>query len=67
MKGLKAIAKATQKINFKDRSTWIPLYYSIREDKAYTTDGDGRYFMTNLINPQTEEDIREAIEYGLNV
>ena len=67
MEGLKAIARKTQNINFKDKSTWIPLYYSITEKKAYTTEGQGRYFMTNLINPQTEKDIEETIVYCLNM
>ena len=59
MKGLKAIAKKSQ--NITSRQTWMPLYYSISEQKAYTTDGNGRQFVTYLINPNTEKDIENAI------
>ncbi len=67
MKGLKALARATQNINCKDKSTWIPLYYSVVENKVYPFDGEGRYFLTNLINPQTEKDIENAVNYFMNM
>ncbi len=63
MKGLTALANATQKIDCKDKSTWIPLYYSIKEDKVYPFDGEGRWFVTNLINPQTEKDIENTVKW----
>ena len=67
MKGLKALAKATQNILWNDKSTWIPLYYSIEEDKVYTKEREDRIFITNLINPQTERDIEETVNFGLSL
>ena len=67
MKGLKALAQATQNILWNDKSTWIPLYYSIREDKVYTKEGENRFFITNLINPQTEKDIEKTVNFGLSL
>lgn len=62
MKGTKAVSKASQDIDFKDRTTWIKLYYSITKDTVYRQEGEGRYFVCNLINPNTETDIVEAVE-----
>lgn len=67
MKGLKAVAKATQNIIQKDRSTWIPLYYNVSEDKVYMEPGDGRYLMTTLINTCTEKDVEESVHYFMNM
>lgn len=67
MKGLKTVASATKNINIKDPLTYIPLYYSVLEDTVYMQDGENRYFMTNLINPQKEKDIEEAVHYFLNM
>ena len=66
MKSLKKIAELSKSIKCKDRATWIQLYYSVEEDAVYTEDNPGRYFMTNLINPNTENDIVEAVTIGLN-
>ena len=57
-----SISKESQKITCKDRSTWIPIYYSIKEDQLFTADGPGRYFVCNLINPNTEKDIADAVD-----
>ena len=65
MKGLKEVALATR--GTVQGMVEIPLYYSIREDKVYTSDGDGRYFVTNLINPNTEEDIKRAVRRWLSM
>ena len=67
MKGLKALAKATQSVLWNDKSTWIPLYYSIEEDKVYIKEREDRIFITNLINPQTEKDIEETVNFGLSL
>lgn len=65
MKGLKEVALATR--GTVQGMIEIPLYYSIREDKVYTSDGDGRYYVTNLINPNTEEDIKRAVRRWLSM
>ena len=62
MKNLKRISKASQSITTGDRATWISLYYSIADDAVYPCEGEGRYFVSNLINPNTEADIVEAVE-----
>lgn len=62
MKNLKKVSKATQKATARDRWTWVPLYYSIKNDAVYTTEGDDRLKVTELINPNTEQEIRETVE-----
>lgn len=67
MKGLKTVSKASQNILFNDPSTYIKLYYSVKEDKVYMKEGESRYFMTNLINPNTEKDIERTVNYFMNM
>ena len=62
MKNLKTIAAKTQKITPR---TPLPLYYSITKKEAYTNPGAGRFFVTNLINPNQPEDIKEVIDRWL--
>jgi len=62
MKNTYKVAVLSKNINNGDRSTWLPLYYSFKENAVYTSDGKGRMFVTNLINPNTETDIEEAVE-----
>ena len=61
------MAKKTQSINCKDKDTWVKLYYSVREDRVFSEEGECRYFMTNLINPQSEKDIEEAVHVFMNM
>ena len=67
MQGLDELAIATQNIEVNNKATWIPLYYSIREDKVYSEEGSGRFFITYLITPQTESDIAEAVRFGMSM
>ena len=67
MKGLKAVARATHNIVQKDKTTWVQLYYSIKEDKVFTKPGEGRYYLTNLLNVNTEKDVEEAVHVCLNM
>lgn len=67
MIGLKQLADATKNIIQKDKSTWIPLYYSVVEDSVYMNPGDGRYFLTNLLNECTEEEVEESVHYFMNM
>lgn len=62
MKGLKDIANKSNNIIPKDRTTWVNVYYSLTEDKVYDKPGDGRYLVCYLINPNTPEEVQEAVE-----
>lgn len=59
MKGLKAVSKKTEGINY---STRIPLYYSTEKDSVSTTAGAGRTLLTYLIRHNTPEEIQETVE-----
>ena len=67
MRNVKELSEKTQKIKYKDRSTWVTLYYSVKEDAVYSEQGEGRYKMCDLINPNTEQDIVEAVHYFMNM
>lgn len=62
MKNLKEIAKLTEGINQKDRNSWIKLFYSMKDDAVYSTEGEGRFLVTNLISANKPEDIRDVVE-----
>lgn len=62
MKGIDAIVKKSQSIICEDRSTWIDLYYNFESDTVYTKAGKDRFKVTSLINPNTPDDIIEAVE-----
>ena len=61
MKGLKTLSEKSKKIVTRDRASWVKLFYSPSEDKVYDTDGEGRFFLTNLINENSPKDIEEAV------
>lgn len=54
MKNLDIIAKESAK-------GVTPLYYSIRENAVYTEDGEDRYYITELIRKNTEEEIKRTV------
>lgn len=60
MKGLKAVAKATQNVDVRDKSTWVSLYYDYKTQTLCVKPGENRYFITQLINPCTEQDVLET-------
>lgn len=62
MKNVSTIVKKSQNIICKDRSTWIPLYYSFANDAVYSTAGEGRMLVTQLINPCDASGIKKAVE-----
>lgn len=64
MKNIKAVAAKTQTINPLHP---IPLYYSIEKKTVYTTPGEGRSFVTNLINPNEPGDIEEIVNRWLRM
>ena len=61
MKGLKAVARASKGCR------WLPLYYSITQQKAFTEDGEGRSLVTYLIRENTEKEIENAVVRWLNM
>lgn len=60
MKGLKAVANKT-------KSGRTELYYSIKENKAYTESGDGRHFLTILLTPHTPKMIEDTVHQFMNL
>lgn len=61
MKGLKALSRKTQIIQSTKRGSWIPLYYDIAKDTVYDRPTPDSFFLTYLINPNTERDIEETV------
>lgn len=59
MNGLETISELTQNIKTGNPATWISLYYSF-DRNAVNADGDG-VFITNLINPNTPQDIADIV------
>lgn len=62
MKGLKTIVKKSQNIINQDRTTWIKLYYDFSTDTVSTKQTKDNFYITQLINPNTEDDIVEVVE-----
>lgn len=67
MKNLDRIAKLTHGIVQKDRSTWVKLYYSIEKRTVYDRPGEGRFYVTDLINVHTPKDVQETVEDWLKM
>ncbi len=53
--------KNTKQVSQQSKQGITPLYYSIREDAVYTSEGDGRYYLTDLIRENTEEEIVNTV------
>lgn len=62
MKGLKEVSKKSQTIKQRDLESWLPIYYNFKTDTVYTSEGEGRHFVTKLIRENTPEEIAEAVE-----
>lgn len=63
MKNVKQVAERTNNIISRDRSTWITLYYSIQDDAVYAEPINGTHKVCDLLNPNTEQDIIDTIEW----
>ena len=63
MKNTKEVADMTQRIDSWDKSTWVTLYYSIQDDAVYATPTNGAHKICELINPNTESDIIDTVEW----
>lgn len=65
IKNIKSIAKASSRIDQRNTSTWLPIFYSIKEKALYTTEGPNRFFVTKLIRENTTEEIEAAVNRWL--
>ena len=54
--------KNIKKVSNESRNGITPLYYSIKEDAVYTTDGKDRWHLTDLIRYNTEEEIIATVK-----
>ena len=59
MKNLKTVAQASY------RKGQTPLYYDIKHDAVFTEDGEDRYYVTELIRPNTSKEIKAAVKRWL--
>ena len=68
VKGIKAVAKASEKIVQRRRNTWLPIYFDIDRNRVITetednklSDKDGCFMLTHLIRPCTEEEVEQTV------
>lgn len=54
MKNLSALSEMT-------KHGITPLYYSIKHDAVFPDPGDDRWYLTDLINYNSEEQIRQTV------
>lgn len=64
MRNLNMTATKTQAIGKGNRKR-MPLYYSIVDNAVYTTPAQGRYYVTDLLRPNTPEEIETAVNRWL--
>lgn len=65
MRNVKSVSKRTSGIGATVSS--MPLYYSVRDDAVYTEPSRGRFFITDLIRPNSEREIINAVKYFLSL
>ena len=56
MRNIKTVIKATQEGR-------TPLYYNPTTDTVFTKPGAGRYHLTDLLRPHTEDQIRQTVKH----
>lgn len=66
MKNAAKVSEKSKNIVTRDRSTWLPLFYSFKDDAVYTIPGNDRFHVTDLINYNTVEDISSAVTRFIN-
>ena len=66
MRNTQVVANKTKDTRSDDRTTWIPLFYSFAQDAVYTVPGNDRFQVTTLINPNTAQDIENAVNRFIN-
>ena len=60
MKNLKEIAE-------KSKYGKVKLYYSIKENAVFDTPGEGRFYVTELINENGPEQIQKTVEFFMSL
>lgn len=53
--------KNVKQVSMRSKSGITPLYYSIKEDAVYTEPGTDRWYLTDLIRYNTEEEVIETV------
>ena len=74
LNGVDKVVQASQNIVQKNRNTWLPIYYDIK-NKAVLTEDDYKklkdkkliFKVTELIKPNTAEDIERAVKRALSM
>ena len=64
---MKNLKKLSDQTNFIILHGAVPLYYSIKEDAVYSEAGEGRFYLTDLIRYNTEDEIAETVRYFLSL
>jgi len=59
MRNLRAVAQESY------RKGWTPLYYDIKHDAVFTEDGEDRFYVTDLIRPNTSQEIEAVVRRWL--
>jgi hypothetical protein len=60
MKNIQTVVKATQKGR-------TPLYYSPSTDTVYTEAGEGRFYLTDLLQPHTPDQVEETVNFFMSL
>lgn len=61
MRNLKEVAQESY------RKGWTPLYYDIKHDAVFTEDGEDRFYVTELIRPNTSDEIEAVVRRWLSL
>ena len=61
LKGIDTIARKSKKVDFHNKSTWLPLYINYDKDMVTSEKDDGNYYLTDIINPCTRDDVIDII------
>ena len=71
MKNAKRIAEMSKNIINSDKSTWIPLFYSFKENDVFTKPSlfknKERFELTQLTNPVTESELEKIVDRFINM
>ncbi len=60
MKNLKEVSERSKKGR-------TPIYYSYKDQAAYTEEGSGRFYVTDLIRENSEEEIERTIRWWMSL
>lgn len=60
MKGLKKLSNLS-------KTKRVSLYYDIKNDTVFSEPGNGRFYLTDLINYNSPKDIEKTVERMMNL